>query len=482
MSDVVLIFPKTGYDIKNASVELPMSMLSLAAKLIDEYDVTIIDQRVDAKWEKKLDDELSKEPLAVTMGAMTGTQITNALTVSKRVKDAGSRTVWGGIHPTILPYQTVAHPMVDYVIVGDGEFTLRQFVETAEKGEDLDSIPNVVSKKSKPDVLSEKVPIADPVEIPEIPFHLVDVENYVKSGGMTFSKKERILPFVTSRGCPYRCGYCSTGYLAARRWMPLTAEESIKRVLNMSKKFNLDAVKFYDENFLSNPKRAVQIAEGIGRKVSWSIQARMDNILSTDIQKLEEGGLRIVEPGVESGNNRILSMVHKDETVETMIAANRKLAQTNIKAFYNFMMGFPTETKEEIMQTVDFALQLIKENKNAHVTGFYVYSPYPGTSLYNLAVEHGFNAPESLEGWAEYSRQQQLTPWIQDKIGMLNMIMYGSKFVDGRRMKHILKNTHVPPVVFTALGAYFRNKWTHHDFKETVVVKALRAIASRTLN
>lgn len=482
MSDIVLFFPKTGYDIKNSSVELPLSMLSLASVLVDDYDVTIIDQRIDENWEKKLENELSTKPLAVTMSAMTGTQITNALAVSKMVKESGSKTVWGGIHATILPYQTIQHPSIDYVIVGEGEFTLKSFLEAVSNGGDIKNVPNLVSKDKELPSIQTKVPISEPEDIPELPFHLVDVENYVKSGGMTFNRKERILPFISSRGCPYRCAYCSTGFLSERRWKALSTEETVKRVLSMKKKFNIDVIKFYDENFLSNPKRAEAIAEGINSEVKWSIQARMDNIMLVDLKKMEQGGLRVVEPGVESGSNRILSLVNKDETKETMLCANRKLAETNIRAFYNFMMGFPTETHEELMETIDFSLQLIKENKNAHVTGFYIYSPYPGTTLYNLAVQYGFKAPESLEGWAQYSRQQQLTPWLQDKIDMLNSIMYGAKFVDGKRMKYILRNTAVPGFVFSMLGSYFRKKWERHDFRETFVVKALQYAANKALS
>lgn len=478
MSDIVLIFPKTGYDIKNSSVELPISMLSLASVLIDNYDVKILDTRIDEAWEKKLDKELSSGPLAVTMSAMTGTQITNALAISKKVKESGSKTVWGGIHATILPSQTIQHPLIDYVIVGDGEFTLKSFLDVLSKGGDVKSVPNLVYKGTESSNTTSKVTMADPEEIPELPFDLVDIEQYVKSGGVTFNKKERVLPFISSRGCPYRCGYCSTGFLSQRRWNPLSADKTVERVLNMKKKFHLDVVKFYDENFLSNPNRAETIADGINNQLQWSIQARMDNALMVNLKKLEAGGLRVIEAGVESGSNRILSMIHKDETKETMLKANRMLAETHIKTFCNFMMGFPTETNEEIMQTTDFALQLISENKNTHVTGFYVYSPYPGSTLYNLALEHGFKAPGTLEGWAEYSRQHRLTPWISDKADMLEVIMYSAKFVDGKRMKFVLKNTGVPPVVIGMLGRYFQYKWRKHDFSETLVTKGIRFASS----
>lgn len=482
MSDVVLFFPKTGYDIKNASVELPLSMLSLASVLVDDYDVRIIDQRVDEQWEQKLEKELAKKPYAFTFSAMTGTQITNALALSKRVQEGGSKAIWGGIHATILPYQTVEHPNVDYVIVGEGEFTLKAFVDAQAKGGEVKDIPNLVYKGKDRSGLTAQAPISEPSDIPELPYHLVDVENYVKSGGMTFARNERILPFITSRGCPYRCGYCSTGFLAQKRWKYLSADEAVERVMRIKRRYHLDVVKFYDENFLTNPVRAEAIARGLNDQIKWSIQARMDNLLRVNIKTLEAGGLRVVEPGVESGSDRILQLVNKDENVATMVKANQKLAETNVKAFYNFMMGFPTETKEEIMQTIDFALQLLKDNKNAHVTGFYIYSPYPGTSLFTLAVQHGFTMPDTLEGWAEFSRQQQLTPWIQDRIDMLNSIMYGAKFVDGKRMRYILRNTPIAPVVIPLLGWYFRRKWRQHDFRDTMVIKSLQYVSNKVMN
>ena len=91
MSDVVLFFPKTGYDIKNASVELPLSMLSLASVLVDDYDVKIIDQRIDDDWEKELEHELFNGTLAVAMSAMIGTQIRNALSISNMAKESGCK-------------------------------------------------------------------------------------------------------------------------------------------------------------------------------------------------------------------------------------------------------------------------------------------------------------------------------------------------------------------------------------------------------
>lgn len=482
MSDIVLIYPKTGFDIKNASIEIPVSTLSLASVLVDDYDVKIIDQRIDDDWEKKLEDELSNGTLAVAMGAMIGTQIKNALSISKKAKESGCKTVWGGPHSTILPYQTVQHPLVDYVIVGDGEFTLKLFLDKLSKGEDLKDIPNLVYKGKESPAVKSKVPISEPEDIPELPYDLVDVEKYVKNGGMALSKKERMLPFISSRGCPYRCSYCSTGFLSERRWKSLSAEETVRRVLNISKKYKLDFVKFYDENFLSNPKRAEAIAEGIGNQVQWSIQARMDNILMVDLKKLEKGGLRFVEPGVESGSNRILSLIAKDETRETMLEANRKLAETNIKSYCNFMMGFPTETYDELMESIDFALRMIEENRNAHISGFNTYMPYPGSALYPLALQYGFKSPENLEGWIDYTRQDQPTPWTQDKTGMLSTIAYSSKLVDGKRMKLILRNTAVPPFIITMLGAYFRHKWRKHDFRETILVKALKYVAKRAMN
>jgi radical SAM superfamily enzyme YgiQ (UPF0313 family) len=480
MADILGAYPKTGYDIKNSSVELPLGLLSTIAAIQENYDIKILDQRIDDNFEKHLLDELSKEPKIVLIPSMTGTQIKYALDISRIVKEnSRSGVMWGGVHATLMPQQTIEHKLIDMIVIGEGEFVLQNIMAALDGKKSLEGVRGIAYKENGNIKFNSSAEQPDPNLIPEIPYRLVDVENYVKSGGITFDKKERVLPFVSSRGCPYSCTFCSTAGISKGKWRSMTAELTYERVSSMVRKFNLDTVKFYDENFTSNPKRAERIAELVAGDFYWSMQARMDNMLITDMKKLEAGGLRVVEPGVESGSDRILKLINKGEDKATMIAANRKLSQTNIKAFYNFMMGFPGETYDELMETVDLALQLIRENPNAHITQFYIFVPYLGASLFEYAVQQGFRVPKTLEEWIAFSRQQTYTPWIQDKKDILETIMYTSKFVDGKRLCQVLRNTRIPKFFIRGLSSNYRKNWEKHKFNKTLSVKILDTMVKK---
>ena len=141
--------------------------------------------------------------------------------------------------------------------------------------------------------------------------------------------------------------------------------------MRLKEEYNLDAIEFHDEEFFVDRRRGALIAEMIAGDYQWYVQTRMDDLLALDLDALERGGLRVVQPGLETGSARILEMIQKGETIEQFRLANSKLASTSIRCTYNFMMGYPTETERDLEDTVDFALELIEANPNASVAGFY---------------------------------------------------------------------------------------------------------------
>ncbi len=484
MADILAIYPKTGFDIKNVSVEMPLGLLSTVSTVCEDYDVRIIDQRLEENFNDVFQKELAKGPMCVLVPSWTGPQIKHALEVSKTIKEnSKAPVIWGGVHPTMMPQQTIENQFIDVIVVGEGEFIFKNIMNALSGKQQMEEVQGIAFKNNMKTIhFTDPASFPDLNLIPELPYHLVNVENYTKAGGVAFTKNERTLPFITSRGCPYTCKFCSTAGMYNGKWRAMNAELVHERVSKMVKKFNIDVVKFYDENFTSNPKRAEHIAEMINSKFKWSMQARMDNMLITDMHKLERNGLCVVEPGIESGSDRILSLVNKGETKATMIAANRKLGTTNIKAFYNFMMGFPDESNEELMETVDLAVQILRDNKNAHISQFYIFTPYLGAPLFDYAVQNGFEVPKKLEDWAGFSRQQRYTPWIQDKKEQLEAIMYMSKFIDGRRLSQALTNTKVPKVVIRHVSNKFRKNWERHEFKKTISIKMLEFMAKKKFN
>ena len=480
MAQVILIYPVTGLDLKGVSVWLPLAVLQVAATIYRDYDTVIIDQRLDDHWEETLKQALTEETLCVGISSMTGTQIRFGLKAAHVVRSVDPEVpiVWGGNHPTLVVDQTVLHPLVDIVVMGEGEQTFRRLVETFETGGDVKTCPSIALKDGTGGVQrnGNGFDFVNPDTVPELPYHLVDVEQYIGSK-LLLGRRARSLPFITSSGCPYACTFCCQPVLSNRRWRKMSTQVAIERVMKLVETYKLDAIEFHDEEFFVNRKRGAEIAELIGGRFQWYVQTRMDDLLAMDLPRLERNGLRCVQPGLETGSPRILKMIKKQETVEQYRQANKALAKTGIQAIYNFMMGFPTETYDDLMGSVDLSLELLDANPQAHVAGFYVYVPYPGAELYQQAMTAGFQPPMTLEGWSIFNRQHLDSPWIQDRLNVLENILMTSKLVDGSRLMNAFADRVLIRETIRLLGKFYRWQWRRHRFSATPDVKLLRTVA-----
>jgi hypothetical protein len=127
----------------------------------------------------------------------------------------------------------------------------------------------------------------------------------------------------------------------------------------------------------------------------------------------------------------MLKLIGKGITVSQIIKINHKLRSLNAIQRYNFMIGFPTETRKDLSKTVSLALKLLEDNKNAILSQFQIFTPYPGTELFNLCIEHGFKPPTNLEGWAKFRFEVSNIPWADDEMKkILRMLAFTSWFVD----------------------------------------------------
>ena len=207
MSNVILFFPKS----EESDVRvLPASVLAVAAPLVKaNYQVKIIDQRTDKDWKKVLLNELKNKPLVFGVSALTGKQILNGLEASKIVKkNSNIPVVWGGVHPSLLSGQSLKNEYIDFVIVGEGEETLLELVKATERKTPFKNIKGLGYKENDKIFLN---PLRDFINLdmsPEIPYFLINVENYIRKKSFATGVPAREIALYTSRGCPYRCGFC----------------------------------------------------------------------------------------------------------------------------------------------------------------------------------------------------------------------------------------------------------------------------------
>lgn len=478
MSDVVIIYPRTGFDTKHVSITLPLAVLSACSGLIGEFKVKIIDQRIFDDWEQILEKELKTKPLCVALSSMTGSQIFYALQVSRYVKEDHPEIpiVWGGMHPTLMAEQTLKHPDIDFIIVGEGEIAFRNLVRELAGKKQFEKVGGLAWKDKEGTIhINPEGELPDLNQLPPIPYDLVNIEDYTTPTQYLFPTVKRLLPFQGSRGCPYKCTFCSEPALT-RTYRMMKPELFIERTMELVHRYNLNHITFYDEEFFVNPKWATRIAELINGQYTWWVQSRADDMLKVDLKKMEKYGMLVVAPGIESGSNRILKWINKNETVDQFIECNQRLAQTSIIPQYNLIIGFPSETTEEVNETIDLTLKLLEDNPRAIINSFSPFTPLPGTKLLEISRnEYGFKEPEKLEGWIHIARRRLPTPWMHEKLDMYQNLMYTSVFMNNAK-RFAQAYWWAPTFVFDLYSKLILHRWKNHKYKNSLDIKIARLI------
>ncbi|MBN1654677.1 MAG: B12-binding domain-containing radical SAM protein [Deltaproteobacteria bacterium] len=425
---VVLVQPKVGLwddNLIRKYYKLPLSLLCVSRYLVDCYDVTIIDQRLDKNWRKTLKRELDLNPVCVGTTCLTGEQIKFALQISQHVKSISNiPMVWGGIHASIMPEQTVANPNIDIVVQGEGEISFFELVEALARGESIETIAGVWYKRHGEIFHTAPRDFADLNSFPPVPYELVDINAY-----------SPLISLETSRGCPFRCRYCYNTNFNRGTWRSLSAENVVKELRRIKDKYGFTDFLFIDDNFFVNIERVRSILEAIEREslcTSWgSSGMRIDTVERVDytfFELLKRTGCISVEVGIESCSDKVLKIINKGLTKERILRLNREFARSKIEMACNFMVGFPGEEIEDLKETARAIVTMAEDNPYMKVTFVSIYQPYPGTALYSECLKLGLKEAKSLEEWIDRN-WESVANWrskeLNDLLNSINSTGYG---------------------------------------------------------
>ena len=409
---VVLVYPRTGYNF-GLGLAPPHGVLALAAYLRQQEvpnRVVIVDQRVEPRWEAVLRRELEAGPLLVGISTMTGVQLKHALSAARLVRAASPATpiLFGGVHPSLLPRQTMASDLLDLAIVGEGEVPLHALVlELGGGAPDLARVPGLAWRDGHRVRLNPPPPPPDLATLPDDRLAGVDAERYVFTGTALLSGRELDLG-ETSRGCPRRCGYCYNTAFNGGRWRGQPAAGVIERIRRHVERHRLGSVWLRDDNFFVDVERAAEVIDWVARQ---GLGLYLPGITVQEFRRLPArtrealAGMRgaILRFGVESGSDAILRAIDKGITAAEVFEVNRECAALGLTPSYNFMIGFPGERREDVLATVAMMRRLRRENPRAQLNAVNLYTPYPGTPLYERwSAAHPEQVPARLEDWTSF--------------------------------------------------------------------------------
>ena len=308
----------------------------------------------------------------------------------------------------MLPEQTIMNSLIDIVVRGEGEESFLKIVTALKCGNSLNDIPNIWWKDNDKVYSTPTDGLINLDNLPPLPYQLLDFEKYIEIPQTNLPNCKRIIEVYTERGCCHRCGFCYNINMHQCKWRALAASKVVEQIECLVKNFALDGINFNADNFFVDKKRVADICAGIIKrkiKISWQAGCRIDYFARYDnsfIDLLIKSGCRKLNFGLESGSQRILNLIQKDMNLDDVFKVNAKLKKWQIRVDYDIMAGFPEETKEEVLQTYKIMFRLHHEYPKATFFGPYIYTPYPGTPLYDKCLEMGFNPPERLEDWANF--------------------------------------------------------------------------------
>ena len=354
------------------------------------HEVKIVDRNIDYLTKNLLK---KFKPDVVGVSVFTGPLIKDAVAVSKFVrKEFSTKTkiVWGGIHPSLLPEQTVSNDFVDVVVVGEGEITFTELLDAFEKQKPLSDIEGIYYKENNKIKKTQSREFADLDKLPFINWNLINAKRYL----------DLEIVMVTSRGCPYNCYFCYNQEFNKRRWRAQSAQrvlEEIKQVERITDNRNL---KFHDDNFTVDRNRAIRILNGLSHNYSLYIETRPEHVGTDLLEALKKFRKVWLFIGAESGSEDLLKSMNKMLTKDIIREAFRLVrSYKNIFTTASVILGLPDETYEDALQTISFAKSL----KPTWVT-YCIYTPYPGTYYYNDLVKRGLlKEPAMTSDWSYYT-------------------------------------------------------------------------------
>lgn len=357
-------------------VGIPVPIGTLAAWMMKYgYTVAIADDELGRISEAQIRDLVKDLPQPYVFGlSILAAQCARAYELQRMLKKMypDCITIAGGIHVTAVPDEAL-HEGFDFVIRGEGEVPLLNLYRAIREGSDWHKIESLsyLNENGVVQHNNDAQLIANLDEIPIFPYHLFKHPKY-DYGFLT-----------SSRGCPYKCSYCSQRLMTGLTFRFKSPQRIVEEIRILVEDFGQKHITFYDDNFCFNRRRVIELADaicasGLQKKCSFFVQTRADNFYEEAIPHLKRAGFSSVGFGMETAVERLAVEIQKGETIETHRKAIRLAQKNGIDVSLFMIFGLPTETHADRMASYKFV-----KDMGIRFTKFNNLIPYPGTKLYN---------------------------------------------------------------------------------------------------
>jgi len=377
--------------------------------------------------------------------------------------------VFGGAHPTGNPRQCLDTGVVDYTVCGEGEEALTALLDGLRRGLPLSAIRGLWFYDDGKLVANGK---SDPVDLEKLPmpaYDMVDLNAYfAMDPPWHFPKSRRVIQFITSRGCPFKCSYCHR--LHGKQARLLSAEKVLDQMALLHRKYGVEEFIIVDDIFNVDLKRAKAICRGIVSR-GLKIHIQLPNGVRGDVfdeelmRLLAEAGTHYLAVAIETATPRLQKLIRKNLKIDVALNTVRLAKKYGIEVGGFFMIGFPSETRDEVMNSIKLALC-----NPFDVVFFSIVTPYEGTEIRTdiLNGVFGPDAKAALESDPEAEfpviYNDSLTPEI---LFSLRRKAYLKFYLKPARLWNLIKKMRYPVYAKQIVVAVFRRLFRNGEVTVT---------------
>lgn len=406
MIDILLISPHqpdTAKILRTASgITQPMSISYIASFLIQKgLKVKILDNDIENLSYEEIS-KMVKELNPIAVGLTVNTSSTNtALKIARTIKETNSSTVViaGGVQATILPNILLKNREIDICVIGEGEITSYELLNAIKNKKELLKVNGIAYREKDKIIFTQPRELINNLDsIPFPAYELLPMDKYTLPASRRITSYP-VASIITSRGCPYKCKFCSHNMVFKNRVRFRSPENVVEEMIYLRKKFNVREFVFWDDSTLLNRERAKKIFLLIKKElpdIYFSCSSRVEHITEELASLMYMAGCRMILFGAESGSQKILDSIKKQTSTEKIKEAVEICRKNRIMSFCSFIIGTPDETAETIEETRKFVLKL-----DPDFAIFTIFTPLPGSDYFQEFYEKGLIKLENIN-WDSY--------------------------------------------------------------------------------
>ncbi len=368
----------------------PLGLISLSSYLKEnctDIDIKIIDLSLNLLSFDNIINEYRPDIVGCSAMSYEHTEMVKIANQVKKI-DRNIINIVGGPHPTAFHNEVLICDNIDFAIIGEGEETLLRIIENIEDQKEIQKLKGLAFKNEKDEIIINEQ--RDPIDVNLLPmpdWDLIDMNQYSKKLSFNIiNAGKRFAPIFTSRGCPYHCIYCHN--IFGKKFRFRSPDKIIKEIKYLVNVHNVDEIMICDDIFNFNKDRVREICEliissNLNIKISFPNGVRGDLLDEEIIDLLKKARAYAITIAIETGSERLQKKIKKNINLKKINDVIDIIYKKNLILKVFFMIGFPTETMEEINKTLAIA-----KNKKITLMGLFIVTPQKNSELYKMIQDH----------------------------------------------------------------------------------------------